>query len=208
MPALDKHDAHRPNKHSPDQLARICAMHHQRQFNAHLVCQFEGSQIWVTPGQSHAPAGRARVDIAQHGGGRLELLYRGKALRYTRHELFEHLRHSKLADDKGVNSRVDALAKEAAKEVAKASPSKSKERRRVGKLKAELALQEQMRQQGIYQPQTHVSAPLMARAGKACQSEHAAGPSPLDRCSMQQPRLAPPLRVWLSFCFVTHHAKI
>lgn len=52
--------------------------------------QFEGSQI--TPGQAHAPKGRAKVDINQHGDGRLELLYRGQLLVQV-HMVHEHLRH-------------------------------------------------------------------------------------------------------------------
>lgn len=143
-------DAHRPYQGTPEELARICALHHQRQLSAQLSCQFEGSQIWITPGQAHAPKGRAKVDIVQHGDGRLELLYRGQLLAHQAHMVHEHLRHRKLADDKTLNQRVDAL---------------SKERQRISRLKAQIELQESMRESGIQQPDTHISPPPLGQAG-------------------------------------------
>lgn len=144
VPARELADAHRPFTGTPAQLARICALHHQRQLSQQLSCQFEGSQIWIMPAQPHAPKARARVDIAEHGDGLLEVLWRGQVLEHRAYTLHEHLRGKRAVDDKTVNQRVDALAKE---------------QRRIAKLKAEIALHDDLRAMGIYQPDTHVSAP-------------------------------------------------
>lgn len=155
-------DAHRPYSGTAQDLARICSLHHQRQLSHQLSCQFEGSQIWITPGQAHAPKGRAKVDIAQHGDGRLELLYRGHALAYQCHLVHEHLQQRKVVDDKTIHQRVDALAKE---------------QRRVCRLQADIALQDAMRQSGIHQPGTHISPPPLGQAryglrpSQACPSD-------------------------------------
>lgn len=145
----EEEDAHRPYTETPQALARICSVHHQRQLSTQLSCQFEGSQIWITPGQDHAPKARAKVDIAQYGDGRLELLYRGQPLAFKAHVVHGHLRSKKSADDKTLNARVDALAKQQFK---------------LQKLKADIAMQEDMRSQGIHQPDTHVSPPVLGQA--------------------------------------------
>ena len=137
-------DAHRPFAGTPEQLARICALHHQRQLSSQLSCQFEGSQIWIVPGQAHAPKGKVRVDIAEHGDGALEVLWRGHLLAHRAYTLHEHLRGKRSHDDKTINQRVDALARQ---------------QRRIARLHAELALQDDLRRMGIHQPDTHVSAP-------------------------------------------------
>ena len=142
--AQSDEDAHRPLTASAEHLARICALHHQRQLSAQLSCQFEGSQIWITPGQAHAPKGKTRIDIVQHGDERLELLWRGQPLKYRAHTVHEHLRGKRAHDDKTINERVDALARE---------------QRRIAKLSAEIAVHEDMRRHGVHQPDTHVSAP-------------------------------------------------
>lgn len=140
----EPHDAHRPFAGTPEQLARICALHHQRQLSSQLSCQFEGSQIWITPGQVHAPKGKVRVDIAEHGDGALEVLWRGQVLAHRAYTLHEHLRGKRAQDDKTLNQRVDALARE---------------QRRMARLHAEIALQDDLRRMGIHRPDTHVSAP-------------------------------------------------
>lgn len=145
-----KQDAHRPFAGSLAQLARICALHHQRQLSGQLSCQFQGSQIWITPGQAHAPKGKVRVDIAEHGDGALEVLWRGQVLEHRAYTLHEQLRGKRALDDKTINQRVDALAKE---------------QRRMARLQAEIALHEQLRRQGVYHPDTHVSAPQLGRYG-------------------------------------------
>lgn len=141
-------DAHRPYTASDTALRRIGSLHHQRQLSAQMSCQFEGSQFWIIPGQPHAPQGKARIDIAQHTDGALELLYRGQALAYRSHMLHEHLQQPKLADDKTVNQRVDEL---------------TKEQRRQLTLRAQIEMQEDMRGHGILQPDTHISPPPLGQ---------------------------------------------
>ena len=142
--AQSDEDAHRPFTASAEHLARICALHHQRQLSQQLSCQFEGCQIWITPGQAHAPQGKARIDIVQHGDERLELLWRGQPLQYRAHTVHAHLRGKRALDDKAINERMDTLVRE---------------QRRIARLKAEIALHEDMRRHGVYRPDTHVSAP-------------------------------------------------
>lgn len=144
--AQSDEDAHRPFTAGTEHLARICALHHQRQLSAQLSCQFEGSQIWITPGQAHAPQGKARIDIVQHGDERLELLWRGQPLKYRAHSVHEHLRGKRALDNKTIDQRVDALAHA---------------QRRIARLRAEIALHEDMRSSGIHQPNTHISAPAL-----------------------------------------------
>jgi transposase len=132
----DENDAHRPWIDSAGQLARICALHHQRSLSNQLSCQFEGDILQVEPGQSHAPRGKATVDIAEHADGSLELLYRGQVLRYRRFTMHEHLKRAKTVNDKQLNHRVDVAI----------------ERQRIGRLQAHIAHQDSQRAAGIYTP--------------------------------------------------------
>ena len=100
-------DAHRPWLRSAQELERICALHHQRHLSNQLSCQFEGELVQIAPAQAGAPAGRAVVDIAQHADGRIEVLYRGHCLEHRRFTVNEHLKKSKVVDDKGLNARVE-----------------------------------------------------------------------------------------------------
>ena len=144
-------DMHRPWRGSAAQLARICALHHQRQLSAQLSCRFEGQVLQVEPGQQHAPKSRAMVDIAQHRDGRLELSYRGQPLRYQRYACSEHLSRAKTADEKTLGHRVDHVV--------------DKERHRLAALVAEIAHQDGQRHAGILTPDTPSNAPRAAAAG-------------------------------------------
>jgi transposase len=151
VPARDPQDAHRPYTDCSQALARICAMHHQRQLSSQLSCQFEGAILQLDRHQAHAPKGRARVDIVQHGDGRIELLYAGHVLSHRGYEVHPHLRVKRTADDKNLNTKVDAVV--------------YAERRRVAKLMAQLEHQATQRSQGIHTPDIHPSPP--PRAGSA-----------------------------------------
>jgi hypothetical protein len=70
--------------------------------------------------------------------------------------LHEHLQGKTAQDAKTVNQRVDTVVKE---------------QRRLARLRAEIALQEDMREVEIYQPSTHPSAPPAL-------SRYGPGPSP------------------------------
>lgn len=57
------------------------------------------------------PAARARVDIAEHDNGCLELLRREQVLRRRAFLLHEHLRAKGAANGKTLDARVDALVR-------------------------------------------------------------------------------------------------
>jgi hypothetical protein len=146
-----EHDAHRPWTDSAGQLARICALHHQRHLSNQLSCQFEGDILQIEPGQPHAPRGKAIVDIAEYADGSLELLYRGRALRYRRFTVHEHLKRAKTVNNKQINHRVDAAI----------------ERQRIGRLQAHIAHQDSQRAAGIYTPARPTQAPPRAATGRS-----------------------------------------
>ena len=146
-------DMHRPWLGSAGQLASICALHHQRQLSAQLSCRFEGQVVQIEPGQMQAPKARAMVDIAQHRDGRLELSYRGQALRYKRYACNDHLSRTKLADAKTVGQRVDQAV--------------DKQRKRLASLAASIAHQDSQRSAGIYTPDSPGNAPRAAGAGRS-----------------------------------------
>lgn len=106
-------DAHRPWLGTPEQLQRICSVHHQRHLSNQLSCQFQGDIVQLDSQQRAAPRGRALVDIAQYADGRIEVLYRGQPLRHRRFSAHAHLKTTKVVDHKQLNARVDgALGKQ------------------------------------------------------------------------------------------------
>ena len=145
-------DMHRAWLGGPHKLAGICALHHQRQLSAQLSCRFEGQVLQVNLGQKQAPKARAMVDIAQHRDGRLELSYRGQALRYKRYACNEHLSRSKLTDAKTVGQRVDEAA--------------DREHKRLASLVASIAHQDSQRRAGIYTADGPANAPRASAAGR------------------------------------------
>ena len=60
--------------------------------------------------QRGVPSNWRIVDIAQHRDSRLELSYRGQAVRYKRYAYNEHLSLSKLTDAKTAGPRVNQAA--------------------------------------------------------------------------------------------------
>ena len=72
------------------------------------------------------------------------MLYRGHVLRHRSYVLHEHLQGRAAQGTKTVNQRVDMVAKE---------------QRRLARLRAEIALQEDVREGEIYQLSTTPSAP-------------------------------------------------
>ena len=60
--------------------------------------------------QSGVPSKWRMADSAQHRHSRLELSYRGQALRYKRYACNDHLSRSKLTDAKTVGPRVNQAA--------------------------------------------------------------------------------------------------
>lgn len=141
----DSADMHRRWGRSAHELARICALHHQRQMSAQGSCRFEGAIVQIEVNQAHAPKASASVDIVQFADGRLELIWRGQLLKHRAYGLHEHLGRSKAADDKTINARVDAL--------------KDKEQRRLARLRAEIEHQNDQRRSGVYKPHSPAGAP-------------------------------------------------
>jgi hypothetical protein len=146
-------DMHRPWTGTQAQLASICAKHHQRQLSAQLSCRFESQILQLVPGQLHAPKGRAMVDIAQHACGKLELSYRGHALKHSAYAFQDHLSRKKTADAKGVNERVDQAV--------------TKERKRLAQLKASMAHQGDQRRAGVFKTDSPANAPRVARRAQS-----------------------------------------
>lgn len=138
-------DAHRPWLGTPERLARICSVHHQRHLSSQLSCQFEGDIVQLDAQQVGAPRARAVVDIAQYADGRIEVLYRGQPLQHRRFTVHAHLKVSKLADDKQLNTRVDTAI--------------LKQRSALARLSVCIEHQEAQRQEGIRTPASAANAP-------------------------------------------------
>ena len=138
-------DMHRHWSQSAHALSRICALHHQRQLSAQGSCRFEGALLQIEAGQVHAPQAAATVDIVQFADGDLQLLWRNQVLKHRAYGLHDHLRGSKMADDQTVNERVDGL--------------RHKEQKRLARLAAEIAHQDEQRRGGIYTPERRAGSP-------------------------------------------------
>lgn len=141
----DQADAHRCWAGSPEELARICALHHQREMSTGQSCQFQGQIIQLLPAQAHAPKGKAKLDIAEHSDGCLEVLYNGKPLRFKRFAMNPRSRSDKLADAKQLNAKVDKVV--------------LKERRRIERLQVQMQHQQSQRESGIYKPASYAHSP-------------------------------------------------
>ena len=124
----DSANAHRAFDGNAQDLARICAHHYARVLSKTLTCQFKGRMLVVlTHSDQPRYALRAQtVKIIEHLDGELELVWNKEALPFKTFERHQHLSTTRVADDKMLNARVDAvLTKEAA---------------RLRKLKAQVAL--------------------------------------------------------------------
>jgi len=146
----ERADMHRRWSKSAHELARICALHHQRQLSSQGSCRFEGALLQIEPNQHGAPKASATVQIVQFADGRLELSWRAQVLTHRAYGLHEHLARTKVVDDKTINVRVDAL--------------KDKERRRLARLAAQIEHQNEQRRAGLYTPDTPAGAPSAAVA--------------------------------------------
>lgn len=130
----DSQDGHTPYSAAPEELARICALHHTRQLGSNGSLRFEGSIIQV-PAQTHAPGKSAQVGVVQYSCDRLEIIYRGKVLEHQHFELHPHLSGKRSTSAKGINAQVDALVVQ---------------RRQLGSLMAQVAHQDAQRDAGHY----------------------------------------------------------
>jgi Helix-turn-helix domain len=119
--AADSADAHRVCADAPLALSRICAHHYERKLSKTLTCQFMGKLLVViTPPEQPRYALRSqRVQIIEHLDGALEMLWGTEALPFKTFERHEHLRASRVADDKLLNGRVDTLLAKQARKLSK-----------------------------------------------------------------------------------------
>ncbi|GAB1384275.1 hypothetical protein MASR1M50_25960 [Burkholderiales bacterium] len=150
VPAREHADMHRPWQGSSHELSCICALHHQRQLSSQGSCRFAGAILQIEAGQAHAPKAKAKatIDIVQFADGSVQLSWRGHVLRHRAYGLHQHLRRGKGADDKTINVRVDEI--------------KAKEQRRLARLAAEIAHQNEQRRAGIYAPDSPPNSPRAA----------------------------------------------
>lgn len=128
-------DAHRPWLGTPEALARICALHHQRHLSNQLSCQFQGDIIQLERGQPQAPRGRTVIDIVQYADAGIEVLHRGQVLKHRSFTVDEHLRTARVVAAKEVNCRVDDVIE--------------RQRRAIAKLLVSVRHQDQQRGAGI-----------------------------------------------------------
>ena len=111
----DSADAHRAYVGEAQALARICAHHFERKLSKTLTCQFMGKLLVVItrPEQPRYALRSQPVKVIEHLDGELELLWGAEALPFKTFERHQHLSATRVADDKLLNGRVDAvLAKE------------------------------------------------------------------------------------------------
>lgn len=134
VPAASSADAHRRWLGTGEELARICALHHQRHLSNQLSCQFQGDIIQVER-QSGAPRGRAVIDIVQYADASIEVLHHGKVLKHRCFTVDEHLRKRQVVPAKEVNARVDDALE--------------RQRRAIAKVLASVQHQDQQRAAGI-----------------------------------------------------------
>lgn len=147
--AASSEDAHRPYSGTPQELARICALHHTRSVSTARVVQFEGQVLVLrdsTAGQAgQTTASPKSVNIVQHASGALELFIRGHSAAFDRHDWLQAKpRHT--ADAKQINGQVDALAAQV----------QDKEMRRLARLHNQIAAQHSMRQNSYQGAQASV----------------------------------------------------
>ena len=127
----DSANAHRAVEGDSQSLRRICAHQYERVLSKTLTCQFKGHLlVLITRPEQPRYALRAQtVKVIEHQGGELELLWGLESLAFKTFDAHQHLSHTRVADDKLLNAKVDeVLVKEAA---------------RLRKLQASVALQNQ-----------------------------------------------------------------
>ena len=104
-------DAHRAYAGDAQALARICAPHFERKLSKTLTCQFMGKLLVVVtrPEQPRYALRSQPVKVIEHLSGELELLWGTEALPFKTFERHQHLSATRVADDKLLNGRVDAV---------------------------------------------------------------------------------------------------
>ena len=115
-PAFDAADAHRAMQGDAQDLRRVCAHHYERVLSKTLTCKFKGQLlVLITRPEQPRYALRAQtIQVIEHQGGDIELLWGLELLPFKSFDAHQHLSQSRVADDKLLNARVDeVLVKEA-----------------------------------------------------------------------------------------------
>ncbi len=109
--SADAANAHRAYVGNNEELARICAHHYERRLSKTLTCQFMGRLLVVItlPEQPRYALRAQPVKVIEHLSGELELLWGAEALPFKTFERHQHLSATRVADDKLLNGRVDAV---------------------------------------------------------------------------------------------------
>lgn len=112
VPPKSVEDAHRPLRHSPEELERILCLHTHRKLSKSLSAQYRNVLYQVQrPGGGYHLRG-ASITVCEHLDGTVTLLHQGQALEYTTYRKGES--PPPLEDEKTLNQRVErALAKQA-----------------------------------------------------------------------------------------------
>lgn len=107
----DAANAHRAYEGDARELARVCAHHYARKLSKTLTCQFMGKLLVVItlPEQPRYALRSQSVKVIEHLNGELELMWGAEALPFKTFERHQHLSASRVADDKLLNGRVDAV---------------------------------------------------------------------------------------------------
>ncbi len=117
-PASDSTDAHRTFDGDARDLSRICAHHYERVLSKTLTCKFKGQLLVLItrPEQPRYALRSQTVRVIEHLDGEIELLWGTEALQFKTFDRHQHLAVTRVADDKLLNGKVDAvLAKEASR---------------------------------------------------------------------------------------------
>lgn len=107
----DSANAHRAYAGDARALARICAHHFERKLSKTLSCQFKGKLLVVItrPEQPRYAPRAQTIKVVAHLDGTLELLWGAESLPFKTFERHQHLSATRVADDKLLNGRVDAV---------------------------------------------------------------------------------------------------
>ena len=109
-PPADPEDAHRPYEGTAVELARICAIHHQRTLSKDLVVSFQRQRYIVQTGGAPRYALRGKkITVVTYAHGTIELLAGREVLPY---KVFDPVQDIAIpVDDKTLNARVDDILK-------------------------------------------------------------------------------------------------
>lgn len=98
-------DAHRPLRHTPEELELILSIHHQRTATKDLVVRFQNARLQIEAPRLKRRLQRARIAICEPLDGSLRLFWHDQELDYRILGLGE--RPHRLADEKSIHEHVE-----------------------------------------------------------------------------------------------------